>query len=171
VDRGRLEPVAASRPQAPPGDERRFDPRCNGHGDFDLDAWIRERGVPVKREGSWEKTGYRWILEACSWNGHTDNAAYIVRLPSGGIAAGCHHNSCQGMGWREMREHFEPGVYKRNGRPKGDHNSGEAGAAWEAPASLPDGLPPVATFDPEMLPGPLRAWVLDIAERMQVPLD
>lgn len=42
---------------------------------------------------------------------------------------------------------------------------------WEDPAPLPDGLPPVAAFDPEMLPGPLRAWILDISERMQVPAD
>jgi putative DNA primase/helicase len=42
---------------------------------------------------------------------------------------------------------------------------------WEDTAPLPDGLPSVLPFDPAMLPGPLRAWVLDIAERMQVPLD
>lgn len=42
---------------------------------------------------------------------------------------------------------------------------------WEDPAPLPDGLPPVAAFDAAMLPGPLRAWVLDISERMQVPAD
>jgi putative DNA primase/helicase len=69
---------------------------------------------------------------------------------------------------RELREHFEPNAYARNGKLDGAAVAGE----WEAfPAPLPSGLPPVAPFDPEMLPGPLRAWVLDIAERMQVPLD
>lgn len=42
---------------------------------------------------------------------------------------------------------------------------------WEDAAPLPDGLPPVAPFDPTLLPGPMRAWTSDIAERMQVPLD
>ena len=52
--------------------------------------------------------GHRYILEECPWNRHTDKAAYIVQLPNGAIAAGCHHNSCQQYGWRELREHYEP---------------------------------------------------------------
>jgi hypothetical protein len=58
----------------------------------------------------------------------------------------------------------------------GEENRGREGepdtyAEFPDPDPLPEGLPPVASFDPEMLPGPLRPWVLDIAERMQVPLD
>jgi putative DNA primase/helicase len=36
---------------------------------------------------------------------------------------------------------------------------------------LPDALPPVAPFDPELLPEALRDWVADIAHRMQCPPD
>lgn len=82
VDRKLLEAVARSKP-APPRDERRFDPGRNSHGDFDLDTWIRERGVPVNREGPWGKNGHRWILEVCPWNEHTDNAAFIVQGAGG----------------------------------------------------------------------------------------
>ncbi len=47
---------------------------------------------------------------------------------------------------------------------------------WESdlrddPVPLPMGLPPVAAFDFALLPGPLREWIRDIAERMQVPPD
>jgi hypothetical protein len=42
---------------------------------------------------------------------------------------------------------------------------------WEDPVPPPEGLPPVATLDPAMISEPLRAWLTDIAERMQVPLD
>jgi hypothetical protein len=120
VDRRQLEAVAADRPEPPPRD-----PRRNGHrGDFDLAVWIAGRGVRVKREGPWGETGgYRWILEECPWNGHTDNAAYIVQGSGGWIAAGCQHNSCQGFGWRELREHFEPGAYERNGQPGGSNRN------------------------------------------------
>ncbi len=44
-------------------------------------------------------------------------------------------------------------------------------APWADPIPLPEGLPPVAKFDPALLPGGLRGWLEDIAERMQVPLD
>lgn len=42
---------------------------------------------------------------------------------------------------------------------------------WPKPLPLPAGLPPVPTFDYEILPTPFRAWVTDIAERMQCPVD
>lgn len=47
----------------------------------------------------------------------------------------------------------------------------EAGAAWSDPVPLPDALPTVAPFDPELLPEALRGWVADIAHRMQCPPD
>lgn len=43
--------------------------------------------------------------------------------------------------------------------------------AWPDPTPLPDPLPAVAPFDPELLPEALRGWVIDIAERMQCPPD
>ena len=39
------------------------------------------------------------------------------------------------------------------------------------PQPLPDSLPPVAPFDPAMLPDALRPWVADIAERIGCPPD
>jgi hypothetical protein len=110
VEREMLQSLAATRPSPPP---RRNGSRRNGHGEFDLDAWIKNRGVPVKREGPWQRDGYRYVLEECPWNGHSDNAAYVVRFANGAIAAGCHHDSCQSYGWRDMREHYEPGAYDR----------------------------------------------------------
>ena len=43
--------------------------------------------------------------------------------------------------------------------------------AWPDPTPLPDALPPVDPFDAELLPVTLRAWVMDIAHRMQCPAD
>jgi hypothetical protein len=43
--------------------------------------------------------------------------------------------------------------------------------AWPAPASLPDGLPPVDVFDFELLPDMLRTYIADISDRMQCPPD
>ncbi len=124
VSREQLEALAASKPE-PPKPERKG-PRITPGAEFDLEAWISEHGVPVKREGPWQQEGYRWVLEECPWNGHGDNSAYIVRFPYGPIAAGCHHDSCQGYGWRDLREHYEPGAYERryehNGYERNGHN-------------------------------------------------
>ena len=42
---------------------------------------------------------------------------------------------------------------------------------WPDPIPLRDELPDVLPFDPAMLPGQLRPWVQDIAERMNCPID
>ncbi len=44
-------------------------------------------------------------------------------------------------------------------------------AEWPEPEPLPTGLPPVAPFTADLLPGSLRAYVMDIAERLQCPPD
>jgi hypothetical protein len=48
---------------------------------------------------------------------------------------------------------------------------GETPIAWPQPQPLPDGLPPVAAFEYELLPPTLHRRVMDIAERMQCPSD
>jgi putative DNA primase/helicase len=47
----------------------------------------------------------------------------------------------------------------------------DSGYEWEESVPLPQGLPSVAELDPAMLPGPLRGWITDISERMQIPPD
>ncbi|MGB2985217.1 MAG: DUF3987 domain-containing protein [Phycisphaerae bacterium] len=44
-------------------------------------------------------------------------------------------------------------------------------AHWSNPEPLPDELPPVASFDFDLLPSSLRPWIRDIAERVQCPPD
>lgn len=47
----------------------------------------------------------------------------------------------------------------------------DTAAPWPDPVPLPDALPAVQAFDPELLPEALRGWVADIAHRMQCPPD
>ena len=42
---------------------------------------------------------------------------------------------------------------------------------WPTPTPLPNALPPIDRFDAELLPVAFRAWVMDIAHRMQCPPD
>lgn len=47
----------------------------------------------------------------------------------------------------------------------------DASAGWGQMEPLPVALAPVLPFDFELLPGALRPWIADIAERMQCPPD
>ncbi len=150
LEREKLEAVAARRPDVTSREWSR-NPVRTGHKEFDLAEWIERHGVPVRREGPWERGGYRYILEECPWNDHTDGAAYIVRFANGIPAAGCHHNSCQGLGWRDFREHYEPGAY--DGRDGYGEKSDRTQQQEEAPIPEPAPHPTLAEEAYHGLPG------------------
>jgi hypothetical protein len=107
VTRTQLEDLAAFVPAPPTPASRRGYAQATS---FDLAHWITVHGLPVVAEGSWHQGGYRWVLKPCPWNSaHTNRSAFVVRLASGAIAAGCHHNGCQGNDWHALRELYEPG--------------------------------------------------------------
>jgi Protein of unknown function (DUF3987) len=63
------------------------------------------------------------------------------------------------------------------GEQEGPFNSGRSDqgfdqpAEWPEPKPLPSGLLPVDAFDTEFLPATIGPWVLDIADRLQCPME
>jgi hypothetical protein len=164
VDAGLLRDVASMKPSAPP---RRGSNAGTGGGEFDLPRWIESHEIPVRREGIWNGTGYKWVLEACPWNGHADNAPFIVRWPDGTIGAGCHHNSCQGYGWQELREHYEPGCYAVKSRINDADPRRTDQSVWSE--STGSSLPDVPPFPLEALPRTLRRLVEEASVAIGCP--
>jgi putative DNA primase/helicase len=69
----------------------------------------------------------------------------------------------------EMFRNAEPVRPSRD--EAGNGAPGDTPITWPEPQPLPDGLPPVAAFEYELLPPILHRGVEDIAERMQCPPD
>jgi hypothetical protein len=83
--------------------------KAAGTGEFDLEAWIARNLPNAEGPSDWKGGGLMWTLPTCPFNAeHTGGCAYIGRHPDGAIVAGCHHNSCQHWGWKELRELLEP---------------------------------------------------------------
>lgn len=66
---------------------------------LDIDKLLQDRGILYTRDDTYQtntgETATRWVLDACPWNpAHDDRTAFIIRFPSGSIAAGCLHDSC-----------------------------------------------------------------------------
>ena len=112
VPRELLQALANMVPQSP-----QRQPREPYEGDaFDLERWIADHGLEVATVAPWQG-GRKWVLSVCPWNAeHRNRSAYIVQFLSGAIAAGCHHNSCQGKGWPELRDVVEPGWRDKGGK-------------------------------------------------------
>ena len=90
-----LEDLAALRPAPASSPPRRGRPTG---APFDLRQWMASHGMAVVEEAPWQQSGTKWVLNPCPWNSdHTNKSAFIVQFASGAMAAGCHHNGCQGI--------------------------------------------------------------------------
>lgn len=101
-----LEELAGSEPATTPAAPNASNSRR--WGGFDVAAYLRAHGIgfigPVDYGG-----GKKWLLDTCVWNGHSDKAAIVTQKADGTIGANCSHNSCEGKGWKDLRDTVEPG--------------------------------------------------------------
>lgn len=62
-------------------------------------------------------------------------------------------------------------IYTADTRNNGGRAATTQPAEWPPPSPLPEGLSPVLPLNPDIIPEPMRGWILDIADRMQIPPD
>jgi hypothetical protein len=152
-------------------------------GAFSLEDFLSRHGLGYttdRHDGS-----ERFKLAACPFNPeHVNGEAAIFRKASGALGFKCQHDSCSAKAWGDVRDLLDG---PRPASGAGMDFSGllatvkrgqtvppledDAADAWPEPTPLPDALPPVQPFDPDLLPDALRGWVTDIAHRMQCPPD
>lgn len=79
---------------------------------FDLVNWLAEHGITYNlRQGDRAEI---FSLDECPFDpNHKDGDSKIFLYPDGAIAFKCHHNSCSGYRWQDVREKFEPDAYNR----------------------------------------------------------
>ena len=135
---------------------------------FDLARWLRDRGLEVKGPTEW-KGGHRWVFPTCPWNPeHRNGSAFILQLPNGAIAAGCHHNGCRDKDWYALRDLVDPG-WGAN-RHRGITTPAIVDASeWEPP--MPFHHFNLPAFPSGALPDWLRAFVETLATATQTPVD
>jgi hypothetical protein len=104
----------------------------------------------------------------CPWahlHNSPGNTAYYFEVseeyPAGGFQ--CFHQShCSQRTIKDLKDFLGIGT-------KATVQSEEI--QWREPQELKGILPPVATLNEKIIPIPLRDWIMDIADRMQIPPD
>ncbi|MBN1194702.1 MAG: hypothetical protein JXA08_05085 [Methanomicrobiaceae archaeon] len=102
----RLEWLAGLAPKPPAAPTR-----AAGGGSIDLRAWLHDHGIGVQSDRPYEG-GTLFKLERCPFSSAHNDGAFAIQFGNGAIAAGCHHASCQGMGWSDLRAIYDPGREK-----------------------------------------------------------
>ena len=115
--------------------------RQTRHRPLGLHEWIARNLPDAHGPFEW-KGGRRWIIDVCPWNAnHRNRSAYIVELPNGAIAAGCHHSSCAGNHWASLREFFD----SKDPRHQRDSRPDPSGPATDGPLVAGDLVPAAAS--------------------------
>ena len=80
--------------------------------EFDIEQWMPEHGLePIRKDTGTDCIIYP--LAHCPFDSsHTNGDSKIFRYTDGAIAFKCHHNSCKGRKWQDVRELLEPGAYE-----------------------------------------------------------
>lgn len=147
VPEAALRTVAELAPTQPPSPTRQT--KVHERGRFDLDEWISTHRLDVIGPTEWQG-GRRWVFRICPWNAeHTNRSAFIGQLAGGGIAAGCHHDGCNGLGWHDLRDTFEPGWRDKQNRKPIQSNR----------KTSPE-VEPFQPFPVEALPEPVKSFVV-----------
>lgn len=73
----------------------------------DLGTWLVRHGIGYEEKPYHDGTLY--VLDRCPFSDAHQDGAYAIQFGSGGIFAGCHHDSCGGgtQRWKELKERFD----------------------------------------------------------------
>lgn len=79
---------------------------------FDLLDFMREHNITY-REGT-ATDSVMYMLDECPFDhSHRNGDAKIFHYTNGAISFKCHHNSCAGKKWEDVRRLFDPTAYER----------------------------------------------------------
>lgn len=114
VTREQLETLAAEAPAPATPTGRPGETRPGGSGGsyntgpFDMEGFISRHGIQTLNPQPYQG-GTKWALD-CPFNpDHKAPDACLYVTAKGAAAFKCSHNGCQGNGWEQVRDRFEPG--------------------------------------------------------------
>lgn len=116
-----LKGLANELPAPPPQQDRRKSAAyASASSIFDIETWMAEHGLePMSKEAGDDCVYYP--LKYCPFDSsHTNGDSKIFQYTDGKISFKCHHNSCRGRKWQDVREMLEPGCYDNADDPERD---------------------------------------------------
>lgn len=81
--------------------------------EFNIKDFMAKHGMTYEEDSNDRAKIYK--LDECPFDpSHKDGDAKIFEYSNGAIAFKCHHNSCRGYKWQDVRKKFEPDAYEQD---------------------------------------------------------
>ena len=105
-----LRDMAAELPEAVPDPPKRAEEKPR----FDIVDFMARHGLSYRDLGPNDRASAVYALDACPFNSnHRNGDAKIFSYPDGRVSFRCHHDSCSGYKWQDVRLLFEPDAYDK----------------------------------------------------------
>lgn len=87
-----------------------------------VEQWLRDHGVTLGSRETYTSDGYqyKWAVDCLTCGGAHKDGACILWGAQKGLGYKCHHNSCKGRGWADVRNIIAPKTYTGGRRADGD---------------------------------------------------
>jgi hypothetical protein len=131
---------------------------------FDLNKFLSD--LRIGYEISKKDNGLvSYKLDHCPFNPeHGKGDSAISKSAEGKLGFHCFHNSCADKNWHSIRQYIQDKLVSKENILNKNND-------WPEPHKLPGELLPVLELNPDWLPEALREGCVDIAERLNCPLD
>lgn len=109
VSRAALDSLVGELPEVPTDRKAKTAPSAKV---FELEEFLADNNLTYTEDSNDRAKIYR--LDACPFDhNHKNGDAKIFIYDNGAIAFKCHHNSCRGKTWQDVRLLFDPAAYDR----------------------------------------------------------
>ena len=152
-----VEQLAGLADQAPTSDGT-----AESHSGHLVDQVLTALGISSHPE-PWQQGSTRWRLDRCPFSEDHVDGAFVVQLPNGSLAAGCHHSRCQSKTWHDLRAlaglapQSVPALEAHPGSRPGDGDLSD----WDPPEG--------PSFPLNALPDPFGTYLSDVGSMLGVP--
>lgn len=132
-------------------------------GKFDVEEWSQRCGLELRGPLPYPMGTRMWHLRCPFDSKHPE--ASLFEMNNRALVFQC--SVCPGYDWSDFKTRIQGQT--SSGAPPSDEAASDDG--WPEPQPLQGELPPVEPFDAALLPESMQALVVDVSDRMQVPMD
>lgn len=157
-----LEDLIATAPTTDGNGRERTETAANGHfthnaayiSTIDLERVLADSGIEVHARKPVKEGGTLYEVDCLTSSAH-DDGAFFIQYPSGATHYGCHHASCNGKGWQDVKH-----LLKLPKKPRLTVNGKEAGGSGKTaePRAVGLKLRKASEIDPLEIEWLWRPW-------------